>query len=77
MKDDTRAIRRHQLNRVKKNRVVRLDRWKKERGVSAREKGMLANTACQCSCHMCGNPRKHWNASTLQELKFVDIEKEI
>jgi len=22
-----------------------------------------------CSCHMCGNPRKHWDEETIQELR--------
>lgn len=28
-----------------------------------------------CSCHMCGNPRKFWNEKTMQEKIFDDIEK--
>lgn len=27
-----------------------------------------------CSCHMCGNARKHWNEKTIQEKIFKDIE---
>lgn len=31
--------------------------------------GFIAHTPHSCSCHMCGNPRKHWKAKTLQEIK--------
>ena len=27
----------------------------------------LSTHNCGCSCHMCGNPRKHFNETTLQE----------
>jgi len=29
-----------------------------------------AKTPHPCSCHGCGNPRKHWNEVTMQEKKF-------
>ena len=32
--------------------------------------GTAANHGKLCSCHMCGNPRKFFNAKTLQEQKF-------
>jgi len=28
-----------------------------------------------CSCHMCGNPRKHWKEKTLQEKKADEFER--
>jgi hypothetical protein len=28
-----------------------------------------------CSCYMCGNPRKFWNERTMQERIFDEIEK--
>jgi hypothetical protein len=31
--------------------------------------GIRAHTPAICSCHMCGNPRKHWKQVTLQERK--------
>lgn len=34
--------------------------------------GMSARSPKCCSCYMCGNPRKHWNALTMQELKALD-----
>lgn len=30
------------------------------------------NHLAECSCHMCGNPRKHFNEKTLQERRFPD-----
>jgi hypothetical protein len=35
------------------------------------------NTHTPCSCHMCGNPRKHFNAPTIQEIKhrFSEINE--
>jgi len=32
--------------------------------------GIKAHTPAICSCHMCGNPRKYWKQSTLQERKL-------
>lgn len=49
-----RAKRRYNT-RLKKQRV---DKYKKhEIHINSR----------MCSCHMCGNPRKHWNEKTIQE----------
>lgn len=31
--------------------------------------GRTANHLKVCSCHMCGNPRKHWNQLSMQELR--------
>jgi len=31
--------------------------------------GLKSHTPCRCSCYMCGNPRHHYKAKTLQELK--------
>jgi hypothetical protein len=30
----------------------------------------MAETRHPCSCHMCGNPRKHWKEKTIQEKRF-------
>lgn len=30
-------------------------------------KARSANHLAACSCHMCGNPRRHWNKDTMQE----------
>lgn len=37
--------------------------------------GTAANHGKLCSCHMCGNPRKFFNAKTLQEQKFDEQAK--
>lgn len=34
---------------------------------------ILANHGKVCSCHMCGNPRKHWNEKTIQERKVEEM----
>lgn len=38
---------------------------------------MAAVHGADCSCFMCGNPRKHWKEKTLQEKKADLDEKEI
>ena len=35
----------------------------------------LADNIKNCSCYMCGNPRKHFNEETLQE-KRANLEEE-
>lgn len=35
----------------------------------------MAETRHPCSCHMCGNPRKHWKEETFQEQKMSIKEK--
>jgi hypothetical protein len=34
-----------------------------------------ADNLAKCSCHMCGNPRKHWNDTTIQEKKISQPER--
>jgi hypothetical protein len=34
-----------------------------------------ADNLAKCSCHMCGNPRKHWNEPTIQEKKISQRER--
>jgi hypothetical protein len=40
-----------------------------------------AEIGCVCSCHMCGNPRKHWlektKAEILFDLKFEEALKDV
>lgn len=33
--------------------------------------GIFAKTPAKCSCHMCGNPRKHWKELTIQERRHI------
>lgn len=34
-----------------------------------------ANHLKVCSCHMCGNPRKHWKQPSMQELRAEDAAR--
>lgn len=36
-------------------------------------KATNANHLAQCSCHMCGNPRKHWKQRTISELRQIEV----
>jgi len=56
----TRAYRRAKL-RTMKDKARRVRPWD--------EKAKCANHLAVCSCWMCGNPRKHWRAKTIQEMK--------
>lgn len=35
-----------------------------------KRKGYLSPKGQVCSCHMCGNPRKHFNELTIQEQRY-------
>lgn len=37
--------------------------------------GIRAHSPAICSCHGCGNPRKHWKQRTIQELRFLQSQK--
>ncbi len=53
-----RAERRHHAARMKR---------KAKRLLPHRDARKIADHMADCSCHMCGNPRRHWNEVTLQE----------
>jgi hypothetical protein len=36
----------------------------------------MTETRKPCSCHMCGNPRKHFKEKTMQEKRFDEYEIE-
>ena len=36
--------------------------------------GIRAHSPAICSCHACGNPRKHWKQRTIQELRFFEAQ---
>jgi hypothetical protein len=59
------ALRRHHSLRQKVVAKKRLCR----NGIPAskRQVGISSNTKCQCSCFLCGNPRKHEGKETIQE----------
>lgn len=72
------AFRRHHYNRLKAKRINK-HYWSKGytdcNGWNERFLGMAVNTPKNCSCYMCGNPRKHWKDITLQEKKSLDYFK--
>lgn len=37
--------------------------------------GIHAHSPQNCSCYMCGNPRKWWHQKTIQEKKIDDFYK--
>lgn len=69
----SRAERRHHhermLNKVKKFGLYQNYFWSEEEKEEHQRK--MAETRKPCSCHMCGNPRKHWKDKTMQEKKAL------
>lgn len=74
-KPATRSQRRHELERIKKTVAARV-----QAKALATEKatvgevpidpiaiGKSCQTPASCSCKMCGNPRKHFGETTIQE----------
>jgi len=75
MRDEN--FRRHQ-EEVKKERAKKVcsRRLMASREPSKEEIGKMASVHCaDCSCPMCGNPRKHFGQKTMQELKLENIKK--
>ena len=86
MKKHSRAQRRHDRERLKKNRRNHWGYGKQgwrsycEHGTKempADVAGMVVNTPTPCSCPMCGNPRRNYWANTyerrtIQERKAID-----
>ena len=63
MKENIRAIRRAERERIIKKRSKYWNGdYKSEKQLSK-----LARTSTPCSCFMCGNPRKYFNEETIQE----------
>lgn len=75
MRQSNRAIRRAEISRLKKVRSRYYRFWNK----TPANLGKIVNTACLCSCWMCGNPRKtkngHRSGLTLKERSFLEIAK--
>lgn len=61
-----RAFRRFQELKKKKWVQRVFSRW---RPLDEAQIGYLAHSPQNCSCYMCGNPRKHWKEKTMQEKK--------
>lgn len=64
------AVRRHHRERLKKSRRFH---WGRDLSSEPSRLGMAVDTPHPCSCAMCGNPRKHFDELTLQELKAEDV----
>lgn len=66
----TRALRRHHANRLRaQRRFFHGQDLAAIRGAL----GRVVNTAAQCSCFMCGNPRRYFKERTLQECRAENI----
>lgn len=63
-----RAVRRHHVARLKAKRKNYWGYRYLDDSMSAKRLGMIVQTPCNCSCDMCGNPRKFYGALTRQEV---------
>lgn len=73
IKDMSRAKRRHHVECLKKKRSEYYS-WGDTK--TPTEIGKLVHTVPNCSCHMCGNPRKHFNEITMQEKRHLEYMKD-
>lgn len=68
----TRSERRHHhqrmLNKVKNFSLYQNYFWSEEEKIEHQKR--MAENRHPCSCHMCGNPRKHFKQKTLQEKRM-------
>jgi hypothetical protein len=69
MKENLRAIRRAERERLKDKRAKQWGGWAKD---NPKRLGKLVDTPKPCSCNMCGNPRKYFNEETMQERRYKD-----
>lgn len=74
------AQRRHHAERMKR-KLRRKEKaapyWTSDGEPDKRAAGLYANHGCNCSCWMCGNPRRKQGKKTIQELKAdQDYENE-
>lgn len=60
-----RSVRRHHITRLKKIRSKYYWSWDYK---NPKQVGKLVHTPALCSCHMCGNPRKHFRQRSFSEL---------
>lgn len=67
-----RAFRRFQEFKKKKWVQRVFSKW---RPLDEASIGVLAHSPHNCSCHMCGNPRKWWNEKTMQEKRMDEFYK--
>lgn len=62
----TRALRRHHEERIKRRVARYYGGYARE---NSRDIGRIAHARRQCSCWLCGNPRRSLGERTLQERK--------
>ena len=79
MKDMKRALRRHNIERLK-NKRKNYWGWPSHDGFDPRNpivempqefQSFIVNTPKPCSCYACGNPRKYCKEKTFQEMIFI------
>ena len=79
MEERTRALNRHHDARIKSKRTRYVNDWteatRPTRTPTAKEIGRKACTPSNCSCYMCGNPRKFTGELTIEEKSWLEIEK--
>ena len=79
MEERTRALNRHHDARIKSKRTRYVNDWteatRATRVPTAKEIGRKACTPCNCSCYMCGNPRKFTGELTIEAKSLAEIEK--
>lgn len=72
----SRAERRHNhermIDKVKNFYWLQSDKYWGSEEKRQRHIRKMAETRKPCSCHMCGNPRKHWKDKTMQEKRFEE-----
>ncbi|WP_026186450.1 hypothetical protein [Thioalkalivibrio thiocyanodenitrificans] len=73
VKDQSRSIRRHHVERLKN---ARRRFWGRDLSGERKHLSMVVDTPCPCSCFMCGNPRRRWRKKTIQERRHEAIVKE-
>ena len=73
----SRAYRRfQQKKRIRKARLI-VKQWKKYgSNIPDDHFDKDSNHLAKCSCHMCGNPRKHFKEITLNEKRIALSERE-
>ncbi len=80
-KSRKRSIRRHHRERLKKNRAGYWGWSYETKPMPSTFGNKVVDTPCDCSCWMCGNPRRHHNEITkgeyLSYLNFIEQCSEV
>lgn len=75
----SRAQTRHHKQRVKDKRKSYVNMYREPTSAvkepTDKQIGKVAHTPTNCSCWMCGNPRKYFDQITLKEKSFIELEK--